>query len=127
MAVNAELLQKTLDTIKANPEHWYQKNWHCNSSHCFAGFAELLSFGLPIYLNVAALKEDKRLYDPVNCRVDFNWNTKGNATEALGLTEEDATLLFAGGNLLEDLESMVKHLVEFGSLVNWNYGDDDDC
>jgi len=127
MAVNVELLEKTLETIKANPEHWNQKNWHCGSSHCFAGFAELLSFGLPINSEVDTLKEDKRLYEPVNRRVGFNWFTKGNATEALGLTEEDATLLFAGGNLLEELESMVKHLVEFGSLVNWNHGDDDDC
>ena len=126
MAVNVELLERTLATIKANPEHWYQKNWHCNSSHCFAGFAELLSFGLPIYLNVAALKEDKRLYEPVNCRVGFNWFTKGNATEALGLTEEDATLLFAGGNLLEDLESVVNLLIKDGSLVNYVYADDND-
>ena len=126
MTVNVGLLQKTLETIKANPTHWNQKNWHCNSSHCFAGFTELLYFGLPIYSNVETLRKDERIYDPIALHEDFSWGTRNNATNALGLTVEDATLLFAGGNTLADIESMVVHLVKFENLINWDYEANDD-
>jgi hypothetical protein len=42
---NAVHLQATLDAVLAHPEHWDQKYWHCGTTHCFAGFAEMLRLG----------------------------------------------------------------------------------
>ena len=125
MAVNVELLEKTLETIKANPKHWYQESWHCNSSHCFAGFTELLCLGLPIDSCSSDLRKDTRVFDPFGC-AGYGWNTEGNARKELGLSENDGNKLFNISNTLEDLESMVKHLTEFGSLVAYVYGDSND-
>lgn len=32
--------------IESNPRHWDQTNYHCGSSHCFAGVVEMLADGL---------------------------------------------------------------------------------
>lgn len=37
-----DMFERVLSAIKANPENWYQRQWHCGTSHCFAGFAEIL-------------------------------------------------------------------------------------
>jgi len=130
MTVNVELLQKTLETIKANPDHWKQQQWHCGTSHCFAGFAELLYFGLPVNSYDRNLRKDNRIYSPQDDSIESYWITCDNATKALDLQEDDAMQLFDGGNTLEMLESMVKHLVEQGTLIDYIYpvyeGDDDD-
>jgi len=34
---------KVLDTIKAHPETWNQAKWHCGTTHCFAGHAQILA------------------------------------------------------------------------------------
>lgn len=39
---NQANLEATLAAIEANPDHWNQTAWHCGTSHCFAGFAEML-------------------------------------------------------------------------------------
>ena len=105
MAVNIELLQKTLDTIKANPKHWDQRHWHCGSSHCFAGFAELLVRDLPIN-------------QPVNSEVFLSGETEQFATQQLGLNVDDADILFAYDNTLADLELFVKELCSHGTILS---------
>ena len=120
MTVNVELLERTLATIKANPEHWNQVSWHCNTSHCFAGFTELLYFGLPINSYDRNLRKDNRIHCGQVGSMGSYWNTSDNAIKALALNEDDAMQLFDGGNTLADLESMVEHLVEFGNLVDYN-------
>lgn len=42
-----ERLKAVLAAIEANPQHWDQEQWHCGTSHCFAGFAQLLARDLP--------------------------------------------------------------------------------
>ncbi len=109
MTINVELLQKTLDTIKANPQHWNQRYWHCGTSHCFAGFAELIANNLPIEINneqVGAFKLDRKL----------QLGTGEYAEELLGISNHDGDTLFYGYNTLEVLERMVAHLIEHGSL-----------
>lgn len=45
---NAKRLIQTLQAIKADKKHWHQGQYHseypvtCNSTHCFAGWAQLL-------------------------------------------------------------------------------------
>lgn len=112
MAVNVELLQKTLDTIKANPQHWDQSKWHCGTSHCFAGFAELIAKNIPIETDESILIRDERFYDP-----KFNdWSTSEHATELLGISDNDAETLFASYRTLEDLEEMVASLIKYGRI-----------
>lgn len=112
MAVNVELLQKTLDTIKANPQHWNQRHWHCGTSHCFAGFAELLANGLPVE---TSLDEIERL----KITRKLGMSTPIEAERLLGITDEDGDVLFYGHNTLKELEHMVAYLIEHGSLEDF--------
>jgi len=125
MTVNVELLQKTLETIKANPDHWDQDHWHCETSHCFAGFAELISLGLPIDSDECDLRDKASIYNDIKC----HWKTRDNAIKALGLEglqhiDGDYEALFAPYNSLEDLSNMVAYLSTNGTLVEY-FGDDD--
>lgn len=112
MPVNVELLTKTLETIKANPKHWNQSYWHCDTSHCFAGFAELLANNIPIDTDESVLENDERFY---NARFD-DWSTSKHATELLGISDNDAETLFASYRTLEDLEEMVASLIKYGRI-----------
>ena len=110
MAINKELLQLTLNTIKANPKHWNQGKWHCGTTHCFAGFAYLLHMGLPLTTDEYDLGEDVILA------------TKTIAVKILGITYYQANILFAPDNTLEDLEHHVNVLLNtdiplFSSMV----------
>lgn len=42
-----ERLDLVMRTIEANPQHWQQCNWHCGTSHCFAGFAQCFAYDIP--------------------------------------------------------------------------------
>ena len=41
--MNIENFKLVLNQIKSHPETWDQKNWHCESAHCFFGWAQILS------------------------------------------------------------------------------------
>lgn len=82
---NAELAYKILDHIRENPKEWDQSTWHCGTTHCFAGFAELFTTG-----EIDDETDGAR-----------TWNI---ATEALGITDEDAYTLFNPTNTLSYLE-----------------------
>jgi hypothetical protein len=96
MAVNKELLLKTLETIKANPKHWDQQSWHCNTSHCFAGFAQLIDRQLPINRRSPLPNSSTREDAIIALRIDYYW----------------ADYLFAPKNDLEDLERIVNQIIE---------------
>lgn len=38
-----ENIKLVLDIIENNPNFWYQRAWHCDISHCFGGWAQVLS------------------------------------------------------------------------------------
>lgn len=105
--INKELLVDTLATIKANPQYWDQTQWHCGTTHCFAGFVELLYMDLPITINSTILKNDDRFYKDYYT----DWKTPSNARELLGLTNNQSDALFHPTNTLEDLERIVGVLV----------------
>lgn len=112
MTVNVELLQKTLDTIKANPQHWDQTKWHCGTSHCFAGLAELIAHNVPIETDESVLLKDQRFFSP---RFS-DWSTPEHATVLLNLSDNDAERLFQAWNTLEDLEAMIAGLIKYGRI-----------
>ncbi len=97
--LNKKLLQLTLDTIKANPQHWDQQQWHCGTTHCFVGFAYLLHHNLPLTTTEHDLG------------IDILFRTRGEATILLGLAPYQANRLFSAGNTLEDLEHIVHVLL----------------
>lgn len=41
--MNLDNFKLVLDHIKSNPTCWVQTYWHCGTSHCFAGWAQILS------------------------------------------------------------------------------------
>ena len=96
--MNKVLLQLTLDTIKENPQHWDQTSWHCGTTHCFAGFAELILKNLSLDTYVDGYE--------IN-----GWEVNDYAIAKLGLTDDQAVQLFNPTNTLEDLERMVGVLV----------------
>lgn len=48
---NAELAYRVLDHIDAHPTEWDQATWKCGSSHCFGGWAVVLSGATVDYSN----------------------------------------------------------------------------
>ena len=44
---NAERLKQVLTYIEQHPEEWRQSVWHCGSSHCFCGTAQILAGHAP--------------------------------------------------------------------------------
>lgn len=108
---NKERLYQVLDAIKANPNHWNQEDWHCGTSHCFAGFAQLIKHAIPISSDVKDadytgsgeveyLVGDKELTDPLY-----------EAEKWLELNHYQSKELFSVGNTLEDLENLIIEFV----------------
>ena len=82
--MNHENFKLVLDTIKARPEGWNQWYWHskedCLTTHCFAGWAQLLGTG-----------------QQTQCAYD-------DAMAWLELTEGQCEYLFDGDRTLKDFE-----------------------
>ena len=85
---NAERLQRVLTYIEEHPDQWNQAHWHCGSSHCFCGTAQILAGHAP---------GSGRIFDQV-CK----W---------LGLSDSEFDVLAATGNTLEDLRRHVGDLI----------------
>lgn len=54
---NVERLRAVLTQIEEHPETWDQSQWHCGSSHCFMGWAQVMSGKRE---NVATMRRDVR-------------------------------------------------------------------
>jgi hypothetical protein len=67
--MNKEHFADILNTIEANPSCWDQARWHCGSSHCFAGWAQLKS-GKPAV--VSFVRRDAREWLDIS-KVDADW------------------------------------------------------
>lgn len=102
---NNELLAQVLGAIKANPKHWDQSTWRCDTGMCFAGWTGELSHEWnweDSYTSRGFIRLDDGALEH---------NSVGNfAQDKLGLTSSQADALFNGYNNLEDLEAMVKEL-----------------
>jgi uncharacterized protein YjbI with pentapeptide repeats len=100
-------LLQTLDDVKAYPEHHNQRKWHCGTSHCFAGFADLRAFNRA-NISMEDLLKTHFEYDQLNC-IDHSY---------FGLTKSGWKTLIHASNSLEQLEFFVKNLIENdGSIV----------
>lgn len=85
---NKERLEAVLEQINKHPKTWIQSDWHCGSSHCFMGWAQVMSGKRP--------DDDKALADGAK------W---------LGLTHTEALQLSCAGNSRADLRKIVKQIL----------------
>jgi hypothetical protein len=97
---NTEGLQKTLEHIKEHPGEWNQGSW----STCFAGASLRVLKGAVVVESTCC-----RLCDDLE--IDGS-PIQGNgiatlAQEALGLTDEQRSVLFNGNNDLERITALV--------------------
>jgi hypothetical protein len=81
--MNIELHNKIIAKITANPECWNQESWHCGTSHCYGGHAQIMS-GNPA--NDTTVRRDARI--------------------ALDLSGPEADYAFAGSRTLEELKEL---------------------
>jgi hypothetical protein len=94
----SQRLWGVLDEVEKNPDHWYQGEWHCGTSHCFAGFAELQALKLTPqnkWDDICKATGTKHCYTPINAQI---W---------LGLDTCQRTELFNGSNKIDDLRCHV--------------------
>jgi hypothetical protein len=93
--INYEAIKRVLDRIEANPNIWNQSEWHCGTSHCFAGHAQI-DAGLP-----------------------ENWNTtRTDARIHFGFTQSEANYYFCPYRSLEELKNALIPLDENGFYRN---------
>lgn len=111
---NAGLMWRVLDQIDAHPELWDQEYWftvtECGTAACVAGWACLLSGDKPLPL--LGKFEDLSVGEQA-AHVDVQgWMrlTRLRAQELLGITEEQADVLFHYENTREDLDRLVPEI-----------------
>lgn len=61
--MNIENYKKVLEQIETHPEAWDQTHWHCNTVHCFAGHAQILSGH---EANTCFVRRDARIWLDIN-------------------------------------------------------------
>lgn len=107
--INKELLLETLQYIEEHPEKWNQKHWvpECGTACCFAGRAALLAGATyPLWMRNAGRTATMVLpYGAIVSVSDY-------AAGKLGIDSKDADKLFDAKNTLEDLNLVVKQLIE---------------
>jgi hypothetical protein len=138
---NIQLLRETLEWIKAHPEEHYQGDWArlynakgepCGTSMCFAGHATVLAGGT-FDTKIFAKNEEWNVNSETGAHIDTTeyyveeWDeyelpdnvvhVSVFARDALGLTQEEQSYLFAGHRTLEELEEFVNKSADGWSLV----------
>jgi hypothetical protein len=85
--INYAALQRIFDRIDANPDFWHQEKWHCDTSHCLGGLAQL-DAGLDEHASLA--RQQARVH--------------------LGFTRAEADYYFAPERTLEELKAALEPL-----------------
>ncbi len=121
-----ERLRLVLKTIEENPQHWEQREWHCETSHCFAGFAQCfarrVSFrrslrcdeyenGFPIPGQPIIRNRARSTYDDA-----LAWLGVGEGAprvaDRFGYVWLQSSALFEFSNTLNDLRRIVSEIIE---------------
>lgn len=89
--IKKENLLAVMALIEANPACHRQDTWHCGTSHCFGGWAQIMGGN---EANDATVRRDARIF--------------------LGITEHEADKLFAPNNSRPELRAMVDSMVDDG-------------
>jgi hypothetical protein len=102
---NAIHLQATLDAVLAHPEHWSQRMWHCGTSHCFAGFAEMIRLGESVEKRCSLAS-----YQPSTD--DASLAQEGATRMWLGLDREEWMSITNALNTMEELQERVCEVIQ---------------
>lgn len=129
---NIELLQETLDYIKAHPSEWYQEYWAskapmCGTKFCFAGHAIQLAQPKGIKAKFYWMDSAENVSDPSQPHEglltanlvdvpDGTYEVAELASRYLGLTDDEADYLFEGDNTIARLEEYIDVLKDGGDL-----------
>lgn len=87
-----------LDQIEKHPETWIQEKWHCGSSHCFAGWAQILSGN---NANDDTVRRDARIF--------------------LGLSYIEAQYYFDSRRRLEELKTVLEDFYDQAGCKRYGY------
>jgi hypothetical protein len=82
--LNRANYEAVLNKIESCPAEWNQRSWHCGTTHCFAGWAQVLS-GRPA--SDATVRRDARQF--------------------LGLTSQQSDYLFSAYRKLADFREFL--------------------
>ena len=102
-------VRSILKIIKKRKRNWRQHVFHCRTSHCFAGYAQLVARAIPLTTSI-------RTNTYIECRgkkdpdVHKYLDTQADAVEYLGLTMAQAGELFSGDNKFIDLVRVVDEI-----------------
>ena len=83
---NLDNCKLVLAQIENHPETWDQKDWHCQTAHCFAGWAQILSGKRE---NNITVRRDARIF--------------------LGLSLREANYYFSSSRTLEELKTVLEN------------------
>lgn len=111
---NVVLLEIVYEFIKANPQTWIQSEWRCKSGMCFAGHATQFAGASWTYpLTADGIKDSHFPCDDVTTPDGEVTSCEDFAQEVLGLTEREADALFAPGNDLPTIRTVLD-IIEAG-------------
>lgn len=97
-------LRKVMAAIRANPKRWDQSRWHCGTTHCFAGWAQILAGKVRLRKDGAVYKADiEACQFPIPHQDAEKW---------LGITWEQGHALFFFANSLNQLQIVVDAIIE---------------
>lgn len=104
-------MRAVLAQIEAHPETWDQSTWRCQTGMCFAGWAAELSPDIQWTLGADAVSDESYhdaevTFDGCRTHVSFA------AESVLGLSQDQADLLFASGNTLDEIKTIVDAIEE---------------
>lgn len=94
--MNTQRFVAVLEAIERSPKHWDQTDWHCGTSHCFAGVAQLQEMKMSIKTSA------KKLYARTSHRDGLFVYISEVAQRWLGLTDEQSAWLFSSHRTLDD-------------------------
>ena len=106
-----EILDKAVTLIETYPEHWNQDVWHCGTSHCLAGFCDLVVDKIaPNLISEYEYSE-----------VDSYYSDFARDNRNLGY-------LFKADNTLDYIKVNIQHLKDTGTITSYDstgYDEDD--
>lgn len=121
---NTVELEAVMQYISDNPEEWDQENWWCGSVACFAGHVAMRGKCVPLDERPIDGYVPPRMIPRLGNHREINWDmgvyssengkmttVREYARDRLGLDDREAELLFASYNTLDNLQHIVKGLV----------------
>jgi hypothetical protein len=96
--------------IRNHPQHWNQKKWHCGTSHCVAGFGQLLGRDINGETEFDRYNETPLKLPSADAEHGWSLTVETDANEYFGLTESQGAELYDVSNTLEEIEDIIERI-----------------